>query len=64
MKEVSGELSRLRKLLKHPWIQRDTELESFLGGQSMNSFGIEQSTEYPGKVEEMAINPISSYYVR
>jgi serine/threonine protein kinase len=64
MKEVSDELSRLRKLSKHPWIQRDTELESFLGGQSMNSFGIEQSTEYPGKVEEMAINPISSYYVR
>ncbi|CAO2202856.1 unnamed protein product, partial [Urochloa humidicola] len=32
MKEVSEELSRLRKLSKHPWLHRDTETESFLAG--------------------------------
>ncbi|CAL4956681.1 unnamed protein product [Urochloa decumbens] len=64
MKEVSEELSRLRKLSKHPWLHRGTETESFLAGQSTSSFGIEESTEYPGKVEEMPMNQSSSYYVR
>lgn len=64
MKEVSEELSRLRKLSKHPWIQRDTETESFLGGPSTSIFEIDQSTEYAGKVEEMPINPSSSYFIR
>ncbi|CAO2162458.1 unnamed protein product [Urochloa humidicola] len=64
MKELSEELSRLRKLSKHPWLHRDTETESFLAGQSTSSFGIEESTEYPGKVEEMPMNQSSSYYVR
>ncbi|CAO2184593.1 unnamed protein product, partial [Urochloa humidicola] len=43
MKEVSEELSRLRKLSKHPWLHHDTETESFLTGQSTSSFGIEES---------------------
>ncbi|CAO2173709.1 unnamed protein product [Urochloa humidicola] len=64
MKEVSEELSRLRKLSKHPWLHRDTETECFLAGQSTSSFGIEESTEYPGKIEEMPMNQSSSYYVR
>ncbi|XP_062198701.1 putative wall-associated receptor kinase-like 16 isoform X2 [Phragmites australis] len=64
MKEVSEELSRLRKLSKHPWIQRDSETESFLAGQSTTRFEIEQSTEYPGKDEEMPMNQSSSYFVR
>ncbi|CAL4956708.1 unnamed protein product [Urochloa decumbens] len=65
MKEISEELSRLRKLSKHPSIQCDIESSGrFFVGQSSNSFEIEQSTEYPGKVEEMPMNESSSYYVR
>ncbi|CAO2208161.1 unnamed protein product [Urochloa humidicola] len=65
MKEISEELSRLRKLSKHPWIQCDIESPGkFFVGQSSNSFEIEQSTEYPGKVEEMPMNESNSYYVR
>ncbi|CAO2192425.1 unnamed protein product [Urochloa humidicola] len=64
MKEVSEELSRLRKLSKHPWLHRDTETEIFLAGPSTSSFGIEESTEYPGKIEEMPMNQSRSYYVR
>ncbi|KAL6884684.1 hypothetical protein ACP4OV_010620 [Aristida adscensionis] len=64
MKEVSQELNRLRQLSKHPWLHRDTETESFLAGPSTSSFEIEQSTEYPGKDEEMAMNQSSSYFVR
>ncbi|WVZ71159.1 hypothetical protein U9M48_019778 [Paspalum notatum var. saurae] len=65
MKEVSEELSRLRKLSKHPWLHRGTETESFLAEQSTtSSFEIEQSTDYPGKVEEMPMNQGSSYYAR
>uniref|UniRef100_A0A0E0C1X4 Protein kinase domain-containing protein n=1 Tax=Oryza meridionalis TaxID=40149 RepID=A0A0E0C1X4_9ORYZ len=79
MKEVSEELSRLRKLSKHPWIQRDTEIESFLSGPSTSNletehsylsgpstsnFEIEHSTEYRRKDEEMPINPSTSYFIR
>ncbi|CAO2192496.1 unnamed protein product [Urochloa humidicola] len=64
MKEVSEELSRLRKLSKHPWLHRGIETESFLAGHSTNTFEIEDSTEYPDTVEEMPMNQSSSYYVR
>ncbi|XP_062210578.1 putative wall-associated receptor kinase-like 16 isoform X2 [Phragmites australis] len=64
MKEVSEELSRLRKLSNRPWIQLGTETENFLAGQSTSRFEIEQSTEYPGKDEEMPMNQNSSYFVR
>lgn len=64
MKEVSMELSRLRKLSKHPWIHRDAETESFLNGPSTSSFEIEQSSEYTRKDEQMPINPSSSYFIR
>ncbi|KAI4979192.1 hypothetical protein ZWY2020_015945 [Hordeum vulgare] len=59
MKEVSEELSRLRKLSRHPWIQHDTETDSFLG-----VIEIEQSSEYTEKDETMPINPSSSYFMR
>uniref|UniRef100_A0ACD5V830 Uncharacterized protein n=1 Tax=Avena sativa TaxID=4498 RepID=A0ACD5V830_AVESA len=68
MKEVSMELGRLRKLSKHPWIQRGTETESFLSGPlsgpSTSSFEIEQSSEYRRKDEQMHINPRNSYLIR
>ncbi|KAL6597930.1 hypothetical protein ACP70R_046735 [Stipagrostis hirtigluma subsp. patula] len=64
MKEVSQELSRLRKLSKHPWLHRETETESFLAGSSTNYFEIGQSMEYLGKEEEMLMNQSSSYFVR
>ncbi|KAF2950147.1 putative wall-associated receptor kinase-like 16 [Oryza sativa Japonica Group] len=79
MKEVSEELSRLRKFSKHPWIQRDTEIESFLSGPSTSNletehsylsgpstsnFEIEHNTEYRRKDEEMPINPSTSYFIR
>jgi len=64
MKEVSEELSRLRKLSKHPWLHRHSETQSFLAGKSTSSFEIEESTEYPGRVEEMPMNQSNSYYVR
>uniref|UniRef100_A0A0D9V0Z1 Protein kinase domain-containing protein n=1 Tax=Leersia perrieri TaxID=77586 RepID=A0A0D9V0Z1_9ORYZ len=63
MKEVSEELSRLRKLSKHPWIQRDTETESFLSGPSTSNFEIE-NTEYTRKDEQIPINPSTSYFIR
>ncbi|KAK3164355.1 hypothetical protein QOZ80_1AG0016510 [Eleusine coracana subsp. coracana] len=65
MKEVSDELSRLRKLSKHPWLHHGTETDTFLSGQSTSSyFETEQSTEYPGKDEEMPMSQSSSYFVR
>lgn len=64
MKEVSMELSRLRKLSKHHWIHRDAETESFLSGPSSSSFEIEQSFEYTRKDEQMPMNPSSSYFIR
>lgn len=64
MKEVSEELSRLRKLSKHPWLHRHSETQSLLAGKSTSSFEIEESTEYPGRVEEMPMNQSNSYYVR
>ncbi|KAL6615320.1 hypothetical protein ACP70R_037590 [Stipagrostis hirtigluma subsp. patula] len=64
MKEVSQELSRLRKLSKHPWLHRETETESFLAGSSTNYFEIGQSMEYLEKEEEMLMNQSSSYFVR
>jgi hypothetical protein len=63
MKEVSMELSRLRKLSKHPWIQRDTETESFFSAPSTSSFEIDKISEYTRKDEQMPINP-SSYFMR
>ncbi|TVU20900.1 hypothetical protein EJB05_30502, partial [Eragrostis curvula] len=64
MKEVSDELGRLRKLSRHPWLHRDTEADAFLSAQSTSNFEIEQSTEYPGKEEEMPMSQSSSYFVR
>ncbi|KAL6626194.1 hypothetical protein ACP70R_029920 [Stipagrostis hirtigluma subsp. patula] len=64
MKEVSQELSRLRKLSKHPWLHRETETETFLAGSSTNYFEIGQSMDYLGKEEEMLMNQSSSYFVR
>ncbi|CAM0946542.1 unnamed protein product [Alopecurus aequalis] len=64
MKEVSMELSRLRKLSKHPWIQRETDTESFLSAPSTSSFEIEQKSEYTRKDEEMPINLRNSYLIR
>ncbi|XP_037456273.1 wall-associated receptor kinase 5-like [Triticum dicoccoides] len=58
MKEVSEELSRLRKLSRHPWIQCD-ETDSFLG-----LIEIEQSSECTEKDERMPINPSSFYLMR
>ncbi|VAI42421.1 unnamed protein product [Triticum turgidum subsp. durum] len=59
MKEVSEELSRLRKLSKHPPIQRDTKTDSFL-----SVIEREQSSEYTEKDERMHINPSSFYFMR
>uniref|UniRef100_M8BT51 Wall-associated receptor kinase 5 n=1 Tax=Aegilops tauschii TaxID=37682 RepID=M8BT51_AEGTA len=59
MKEVSEELSRLRKLSRHPWIQRNTETNSFLG-----LIEIEEISEYTEKDERMLINPSSFYLMR
>nr|XP_045085592.1 wall-associated receptor kinase 5 [Aegilops tauschii subsp. strangulata] len=59
MKEVSEELSRLRKFSRHPWIQRDTETDSFLG-----LIETEQSSECTEKDERMPINPGSFYLMR
>ena len=59
MKEVSEELSRLRKFSRHPWIQRDTERDSFLG-----LIETEQSSECTEKDERMPINPSSFYLMR
>ncbi|KAF0919847.1 hypothetical protein E2562_031700 [Oryza meyeriana var. granulata] len=79
MKEVSEDLSRLRKLSKHPWILRDTETESllsgpstsnldiehsYLNGSSTSNFEIEHNSEYTRKDEEMPINPSTSYFIR
>uniref|UniRef100_A0A0E0IUT5 Protein kinase domain-containing protein n=1 Tax=Oryza nivara TaxID=4536 RepID=A0A0E0IUT5_ORYNI len=64
MKDVAEEISRLRKLSKHPWIQRDSETEGYLSGPSTSNFEIEQSTEYTRKDEQMPINPSTSYFIR
>jgi serine/threonine protein kinase len=61
MKEVSDELSRLRKISRHPWLHHGTETDNFLSGESAsNYFEIEQSTEYPEKAEEILMMSQSS----
>ncbi|XP_062226172.1 putative wall-associated receptor kinase-like 16 [Phragmites australis] len=68
MKEIADELSRLRKLSLHPWVQLETEVEtqSLLGGTSTASFEIEAATTgYPAQEgDNMPMNPRSSYYAR
>ncbi|VAI41678.1 wall-associated receptor kinase 5 [Triticum aestivum] len=64
MKEVSMELTRLRRLSKHPWMHHDADTESFLSAPSTSSFEIEQGSEYTRKDEQMPMNPSSSYFIR
>ncbi|KAL6652378.1 hypothetical protein ACP70R_011303 [Stipagrostis hirtigluma subsp. patula] len=70
MKEIVDELSRLRKLSLHPWVQLDAESEtrSFLGGAPSTSFDIEATTTGYSTLEvedaSLPMNPRSSYYAR
>ena len=70
MKEIADELSRLRKLSIHPWVQltmEETETQRLLGGPAdTSSFKTESSViEYPGPDgAKQPINPVSSFYAR
>jgi len=69
MKEIADELSRLRKISIHPWIQltmEETETQRLLRGPADTSFETESSvTEYPGPDgAKQPINPLSSFYAR
>ncbi|XP_025804144.1 wall-associated receptor kinase 5-like isoform X2 [Panicum hallii] len=69
MKEIAHELSRLRKLSIHPWVQltmEETETQRLLRGPADTSFETESSgIGYPGPDgANQPINPVSSYYAR
>jgi len=69
MKEIADELSRLRKLSIHPWVQltmEETETQGLLRGSAHTSFETESSViGYPGPDSaKQPINPVSSFYAR
>jgi len=69
MKEIADELSRLRKLSIHPWVQltmEETESQRLLNGPAHTSFETESSViEYSGPDgANQLINPASSFYAR
>ncbi|WVZ64498.1 hypothetical protein U9M48_014002 [Paspalum notatum var. saurae] len=70
MKEIADELSRLRKLTLHPWVQlnmEEKEAQRLLCAQANTSFETETSTiiEYPAPERaNQSMIPSSSYYAR
>ena len=69
MKEIADELSRLRKLSIHPWVQltiEETESQRLLRGPAHTSFETESSViGYPGPDSaKQPINTVSSFYAR
>ncbi|KAK8459650.1 hypothetical protein SEVIR_2G181650v4 [Setaria viridis] len=69
MKQITDELSRLRKLSIHPWVQQnmeEMETQRLLCGSEDTSFGTESSIiEYPRpEAANQSMNPTSSYYAR